>query len=118
MLFLTTLLPLITLALRVTAADLEQGIPLGSVPHPANVYLPSHPQTHKEPPEASIPTVDYGSNVQQSVSPRCLEEVFVGGLAEAKDRLQDYVKGVMPKCIFATFAAGFLVVLNSRMLNK
>ncbi|KAJ3912591.1 hypothetical protein F5877DRAFT_84650 [Lentinula edodes] len=134
MLFLTTLLPLITLALRVAAADVEQGIPLS---HPADVHLASRPQTHEGAPEAN-PTIPvlYGSNVQQSVSPPCLEdmnrqvlayvrqqmpramnlEVFVGQLTQAKEKLKNLAKGVMPKCIFATFATGFLVVLvYSRM---
>ncbi|KAJ3809682.1 hypothetical protein EV368DRAFT_65571 [Lentinula lateritia] len=133
MLFLTTLLPLITLALRVAAADLEQGIPLGSVSRPADVHLTSDPPPPHEAPEANpiIPTVHYGSNAQQSVSPPCLEEaeqqalahvrqqmphatnlrVFVGRLAEAKDRLQNYVKGVMPQCKIAVVVAGVIVLV-------
>ncbi|KAJ4469714.1 hypothetical protein C8J55DRAFT_492009 [Lentinula edodes] len=132
MLFLTTLLPLITLALRVAAADVELGIPLS---HPADVHLPSRPQTHEGAPEAN-PTIPvlYGSNVQQSRSflevvnrqvlahvrqqmPGAMNlEVFVGQLEEAKEKLKKLAEGVMPKCIFATFATGFLVVLvYSRM---
>ncbi|KAF8823187.1 hypothetical protein HHX47_DHR10000264 [Lentinula edodes] len=139
MLFLTTLLPLITLALRVAAADLEQGIPLGSVSHPANVHL--SPPTYREalranpiipsgpPPtyrealgaDPTIPTIHYGNNAQQSVSHRCLEEltqrvphatnleVFVGRAAEAKDRLDKFLN--KPECKIAVVAAGLVVLL-------
>ncbi|KAJ4496600.1 hypothetical protein C8R41DRAFT_866205 [Lentinula lateritia] len=139
MLFVTTLLPLITLALRVAAADLEQGIPLGSVSHPANVHLPSDPPPPYEAlrADAIIPAAHYASrpddssNAQQSVSPRCLEEaeqqalayirqeipnatnpqVFVGRVAEAKAKLLKYAKGVMYTCSIATAAVGFIVLI-------
>lgn len=122
MLFLTTLLPFITLALRVVAADVEQGIPLvDSVPRPADVHGP--PPTYREALGADpiISTIHYGNNARQSVSHRCLEEVtrrvphptnlevFVGRLAEAKDRLDKFLN--KPECKIAVVAAGLVVLL-------
>ncbi|KAJ3875558.1 hypothetical protein F5051DRAFT_442268 [Lentinula edodes] len=129
MLFLTTLLPLITLALRVAAADVEQGIPL--VSHPANAYLPSRPQTHEALEANSIIPVHYGSNAQQSEPPPCLPEMnqqvlaymrqlmphatnlqmFVGRLEEAKAKWKEYAELAMLTCFVTGIAGGFFVLI-------
>ncbi|GAW10509.1 hypothetical protein LENED_012785 [Lentinula edodes] len=144
--FSNTLLPLITLALRVAAIDLQQGIPLKSVSHPANVYIPSEvveateanaivPAAHY----ASTPNDDSNGNAQKSVSLRCLEEarqevlahttlqqmphgakvqVFVESLVFAKNKLQNYVKGTMSKCAVAGAVAGLIILIRQNDLKN
>ncbi|KAJ3851122.1 hypothetical protein EV368DRAFT_66020 [Lentinula lateritia] len=83
--FLTTLLPLITLAVHVAATNPEQGsIPLRIV-HPEDTHLPGPPPTYSEAtgPNAIIPAAHYSSaqdGVEQpplpGISPRCQQEAI------------------------------------------
>ncbi|KAH7878990.1 uncharacterized protein C8R40DRAFT_1088335 [Lentinula edodes] len=94
--FLTTLLPLITLAVHVAATNPEQGsIPLTMI-HPGAVHLPDPPPTYNEAtrPNAIIPAAHYSSaqdGTEQpplsGISPRCHQQAIQRGLELGRQEL-------------------------------